>query len=144
MKVGHKSRPITVVSRINLTVDPPQTDNYTVRMYFCRLLRPTFMADFHGRLSWPTFMADFGRPTVAVFGRLAGRLLQPNRFGRPTLILKSATSPTNMSYQYVYVNFGEFCQISVKITPVWNDPHQKQPYKQKKAFWLFAIIFSMI
>ena len=39
-------------------------------------------------------MADFGRPTVAVFGRLADRLLQPNRFGRPTLILKSATSPT--------------------------------------------------
>ena len=33
-------------------------------------------------------MADFGRPTVAVFGRLAGRLLQPNRFGRPTLILE--------------------------------------------------------
>jgi hypothetical protein len=98
MKVGHKSRPITVVSRINLTVYPPQTHNYTVRMYFCRLLRPTFMADFHGRLSWPTFMADFGRPTVAVFGRLADRLLQPNRFGWPTLILKSATRPIKYIY----------------------------------------------
>ena len=86
-------------SSVNLTVYPPQTDNYTGRMwptaigrlswptfmadFYDRLVWPTFMADFHGRLSWPTFMADFcGRHWSANCGRF-----WPT--GRPTFSAKS-------------------------------------------------------